>query len=192
MFNPGRLILEFLGAIVRDVRNVLDQHSDSAKPQGAEPILTNPSFPDVPVGAELVQRRHEIPPDVRVVTLSDLIMELGEEVKRAFPEMTERERQLLDVILQVERYCEMRSLETWEAMAVELYDDDVAEGTLGDLLEEIVQLGRGQLYCEFSRQHAYDDYQAVRVAWRALGVEAPADAVAERWQDPRQDNEKLT
>ncbi|MCB9852627.1 MAG: hypothetical protein H6819_05990 [Phycisphaerales bacterium] len=165
MFNPGRIILEFFGAIARDVRNVFDQNSDNA----------------ATVGAVVAPRSHEIPPGVRVVTLSDLIMELGAEVTRAFPEMTERQRQFVEAILQVEHYCKLQELDKWEAEVMKFFDDDVAEGSLGELLEEIVQLGRGQLYCGYSRQYAYDDYQVVRAAWRALRTTAPEDAVADCW-----------
>lgn len=170
--DPGRTIRRVIRSILGIGSSVLSGRDQLrvATPPAADLPRTRPAPNQI-----------DIPPDIRIVALSDLIIELGIIVRDHWPDLTEVQQQLIDAILRVDDWCERRELNMWESETLELVDEQAMPGTVDRLLYEIVALGWDQLYCGFQPDRVYRQYQSIRNLCESLGLPVPEDAASHCW-----------
>ncbi|HPF37616.1 MAG TPA: hypothetical protein P5081_07630 [Phycisphaerae bacterium] len=137
----------------------------------------------------------ESPTAIREVGLRPLIAELAALASRDFQAVSEIQRKLLDVLLATSDYCRRSRMDEWEVDAFrkrfpdwtgfssKLADEMVIEpGSADEILEAILEMGRGQLYSQFDRGLANSDYRRIQASWRSLVGRAPEDANIVGWE----------
>ena len=95
--------------------------------------------------------------------------------------LTLNERCLLHVIRNIPFYRDIGRLDLWESACGDVTPDNLTDTETGLLLDELIMLGRCNLYQAFQPQRTREYYDQLIPYFAERGVNIPADADLSCW-----------